>query len=725
MVTSHGLPLALLVGLLPLSYLISSFVSVDPSISFTGYGVEVDTVLFAAIAFLVFLFSFTYFRTLRTVRLLSSVLMWAFVGVVAFQWIVVLFGTSLVPFQVFSDRSLNLIGKWNDLGLIAGLLAIIFLVRLEIARPSLLWRGVGVAGLIAIAILLGIVNFPLTWWLIMLASVVIGLTAYLTQRGEERLERESNPYVYSSLISKIPWYALGGVIVSVLFLLFGAQINSNLTGRLPISSLEVRPSYSSTFGVINAARNGSFEKILFGTGPNTFTTSWLGNKPPEVNQSQFWNLDFSVGFSTLVTALGTVGLLGAIAWLIPAFLVLAAIVRAVRLSLLNREERVAGLIVSLGSLYLITALALYVPSANVTLLAFILAGAAFGFLWRQGRHVTEENPQQPVGPLMAWGVIAVAVILCVVSAWATDRRFIAEAKTNGGAASLQAGNADDALKAAESAQGVEQTENSMRLAVESGLLKIQQLASSKDAATPAIQKQFLDTASTTISSASTLIKKYPNDYRSYISLARIYDLLSSLKVQGAYQNAEAAYQAALARNPSAPDIALALARLEAANGKVDLTQKFLSQALTLKPNYTDAILLVVQLSVAANDLQTAVRAATAAAQTAPGIAPIWFQLGLLYYAGNDTKDAIPPLEQAIKIVPDYANAKYFLGLSYYAQGKSADALKEFSDLAKSNPDSNEVKLILSNMQMGKQPFESAQPPITNKPAARETAPIPQ
>jgi tetratricopeptide (TPR) repeat protein len=335
----------------------------------------------------------------------------------------------------------------------------------------------------------------------------------------------------------------------------------------------------------------------------------------------------------------------------------------------------------------------------------------------------EEAQPSPLSYILGWVVIMVLLVVSVWSTWAVDRRFVAQAKNNAGAVSLQAGNADDALAQSKKSQGVEIISDNLHLSVEAGILKIQQLAKSKDAATPAVQKQFLDIASSTIATAKKLSDMYPNDYRSYLAVGRIYDLLATLKVQGAYQNAEQSYQKALSLNPSAPDIALTLARLEASQNNTSLTQKYLSQSLTLKPNYTDAIMLVVQLNIANNDIPSAIRAAQAAAQTAPGVAPIWFQLGLLYYAGGDTANAIAPLEAAIKIVPDYANAKYFLGLSYYAQKKTTEALKEFEDLAKSNPDNAEVKLILSNMRAGKAPFESAQPPITSTPVKRPVAPL--
>ena len=46
-------------------------------------------------------------------------------------------------------------------------------------------------------------------------------------------------------------------------------------------------------------------------------------------------------------------------------------------------------------------------------------------------------------------------------------------------------------------------------------------------------------------------------------------------------------------------------------------------------------------------------------------------------------------------------------------------------LAQSNPDNTEVTLILSNLQAGKQPFDGAQPPVTNTPQDRTTAPVSQ
>lgn len=721
---AHGLKLAILVALLPLTYLISALLSSGGNKSLIGFGVEIDTVLFTTLATLAFLLSFAYFRTLRTARLLTNVVTWALGAIVAIQWIVLVSGQTLLPFDIFADRSVNILGKWNDLGIAAAVLGIFFLVRAELSVLTPIKKILLTLGLVLVGALLAVVNFSFAWWLILLASVALGLTAFFTQRGEERTQRQSNPYASFSLVQKIPWFSAVAIVVAVVCIMFGTQINTTLTSYLPVSSLEVRPSYDSTLNVISAARGGSLQNTIFGTGPNTFGNSWIMHKPAEVNQSAFWNLDFNVGFSNVLTALGTVGVVGAAMWLVPMILVLVALIRVIRLSVLSREERIVALMVGLGSLAILFSLVFYVPTQSIALLGFVLGGAAFGFLWRQGRSsVSEESGISGADMSLGWGVVAAVVLVSAWGAYSADRLFVAQAKSNIGAVALQSGNADEALAGAASAQSIQSIGDAERLAVSGGILKLQQISGSASASTPDTQAQFKSVAEKTLGDAQTLIASYPNDYRSYIVLGSVYELLSSLKIQGAYDNALQSYKTALTKNPSSPDIALRIARMAATEGDQPTVEQYLSQSLTLKPNYTDAILLAVQLYVSNNDLPNAIRAAQAAAQTAPGVGPIWFELGLLYYSANDTKNAIPALEQAIAIVPDYANAKYFLGLSYYAQGRPSDAIKEFEDLSKSNPDSAEVKLILSNLRLGKKPFDSAQPPVTNTPQDRPTAPI--
>jgi tetratricopeptide (TPR) repeat protein len=721
-VRAHGVYWVLLIATLPLSYLLSYLFSTDKSLAFTGVGIETDTIVFVTLATIAFLFSFALFRTLRMVRLLSNVIFWALAAAVIFQTVVIFFG---LPFDIFSDRSVNLIGKWNDLGLAVGLLSMFMLVNLELGHVPQVRRWILTAALVLLTILLAVINFSLVWAFILAGSIALGIIRFLNyRRARARGEGEAQ----GTIVSQIPWYAASGIVVSIIFLLFGGSLNTGITKLVSVSSLEVRPSFTSTLDVIGKARDGSLTRALIGTGPNTFGNSWIMHKPAEVNQSLFWNLDFNVGFSTFVTAFGTVGLLGAIGWLVPLLLVGLGILRVMRLSVLSREEKIAATAVSFGSIFLIASILLYVPSASMILLAFVLSGATFGFLWRQGQSgasdETGEAAASGIRQVASLGIMVALVVFAIITTFVVDRRFFSELNTQHAQYAISQGNFDEGTTLIARAQSIEKDRNNVRLAVDAGNLKLQQIAA--DTKTPAaqLQQQFAEVLTKTIDAGKAAVAMYPDDYQQSLSLARVYDFLSTLKIEGAYDSAKQSYAQAQKLNPNNPQIALAIARLEAAKGNAQLAQDAITKSLTLKPNYTDAILFVVQLNVANNDIPNAIKAATAAAQTAPGVGPIWFELGLLYYAAGDTKDAIPALEQAISIVPDYANAKYFLGLSYYNEKRSAEAQKQFEDLASSNADSQEVKLILSNIKAGKPPFTSAQPPVTSTPEKRPTAPLP-
>lgn len=723
LVRSPGFWLALGVFSLPLAYLVSMYFSLDRSVALVGFNAEADTVLFVMLASIAFFLSFALFRSPRAARSLVGVVFVALLVAAAFQCVSIVFGSAAIPFASFADRSVNLIGKWNDLGLLVGLLALLLLAWAELNVLSKIRRAAAGVLLMALAVLLGIIGFTLVWWLLLVASLALTIVVFLRERPHGEGMR--------AVALRAPWFALAGAAVAILFLFFGAVLNTRLTSVFPVTSLEVRPSYQSTLTIIDAARlsgqdGGSLKRTLVGTGPNTFGQQWLLRKPIEVNQSPFWNLDFNVGFSTLETALGTAGVLGALAWLIPLLLVVAASVRFARRAgqegsePIPHQERTTALVLVLATLFLWSSIALYVSGQTIILLAFVLAGAAFGFLWRG----TPRGGMR-FGTAASW-VLAVLLILATVwTAAASARRTIAESYVGQGLAALSGGNATQALSLAARAKGIEsQNGDVLHLTLSASTARLQQIAQDTSLKAADAQTQFTGTLTSGISAAQASIQAYPNDYRSYLLLGNLYEFLATLKVQNAAQNAQGAYLAAAVKNPTDPEIPLALARLAAEAGNLKLTQQYLTQALTLKPDYTDAILLVVQLDVAQNDTQGAIAAAKAAAQTAPGVASIWFELGLLYYSAGDTLNAIQPLEQALTLVSEYANAKYFLGLSYYAQKQPAKAVQQFKDLAQSNPDNAEVALVLKNMQVGKPPFTGAPPPAT-PPQQRNTAPVTQ
>lgn len=697
---SPGVRLTLAVLALPLVYFVSSLVSLDSSVAWTGYAIEWDTVVFALLAALAFVFSSMFFKTQRTARMLYTSLFWAIAAAALFQIIAIVFGPS-IPGGTFADRSVNLVGKWNDLGILASLLGLFVLVELQMRRPTHLMRAVSIVLGFLIVALLGFVNFSLAWTLLLIGALGVGYMSFMRGRSEE------GEHHAPGLMARIPWFAAAAAVLSIVFMTWGPFFNTGLTSVFPVSSLEVRPSYQTTTQALTAVREGSFGRAVIGMGPNTFGEIWLAQKPQEVNQSAFWSLDFNVGYSMLTTALGTVGFLGALAWVLPFILVVASILRLMRTSVLSREDRALGVSLGFGSLMLLVVMAVYVPSQNLILLALVLAGAAFGFLWRQGRPAMEEEAQTRVLQMAALALALVLVVSSVLIAGKTTQRALAETYVGRAAVALQESRVDDALAFSAKAVATEETGDTLRMQINAGGTKLAQLAQVTDGNQEALQQEFQDSLQTVVTAGQKAVAKNLADYRPFFLMGQVYDLLSRLNVTGAYDQASSTYNAAMVRNPNNPAITLSMARLAATQGDAQATEAYLRASLTQKPNYTDAILFLVQLSIAQNDIASALQAAQAAVQSAPGVAPIWFQLGLLQYATGNSKDAIPSLEQALKIQSDYANAKYFLGLSYYAQNRQVEALTLFEDLARGNPDNEEVGRIIANMQAGRPALEAA------------------
>ena len=707
--------LILMGALLPLVYLVSYAFSIDRSVGFTGFALEGDTIMFVLLSFLAYVLGIGMFRSLWSTRVLLLGVAGAAAFAATFQGIVILLGSSILP-TIFTDRSVNLVGKWNDLGLMVGLLLLLLLVSIEFTTMSLRRKTlIGVAAAMSV-LLLAIIHFPLVWALLLGFSIAIALWSFIAKR----------PNHSGNYMDMVPWVPVAGILISGILLLWGTIVNTGLTGIFPVSSLEVRPSMSSSLEVIKVAHGGSVSNFLVGTGPQTFGEAWLSHKPTTVNQSLFWNLDFNVGYSSFVTALGSVGLLGVLAWLIPLVLVLLALVYALRSVHFSEREKLYSVYLASSAIYLWGSILFYVPSQILILLAFAIAGATLGFAF--SKRQTEVNIEPLPSQAMRASFMAASVVLILLVGMTTvsfSRRYVAEAHTNQGILELQQGHTDLALAFAKKAQDVEKTDDSLRLGIDAGLARLQQLAPTGVTPTPQQVKDFAAQAQLTIPQGQEAIQHNPKDYRVYVSLGRVYDFLNSLGVSGAYENAQQMYQTASQLNPTNPQIPLLTARLEAVKGNLAGVQAALQKSLSLKPDYTDAILFVVQLNVAQKDIPNAIRAAAAAVQSAPGVAPIWFQLGLLYYSSGDIASAVPPLEEAVKRQADYANAKYFLGLSYAAQNRAQDSLQQFLDLETSNPDNQEVKLIIGNLRAGRPPFTNAQPPVTNKPQDRTTAPIKQ
>ncbi len=708
---------------LPAVYALSWWYSADRSMAFIGVGNEVDTFLFVTLGAIAFLLGSGLFRTMRSVRQLLRAVGIAVCLAALFQYVSILAGGAVLP-AVFGDKSVNVVGKWNDFGILMSLGVLFLLIELELGGRSG-WRWyASMAGLVLLGLLLALVQFNVMWWIVLGAAVIIGIIKFFSHTAGAGESPEGTH-------SRIPWCAGAVVLVCAAFLIAGGAIAARLPGPLSIPSLEVRPALGTTLSIAQAAHPG-FMRTLLGSGPNTFLDEWIVNKPVSVNQTPFWSIDFDTGYSVWSTAFVSVGLVGTIAWLIPLVLVLLVGWRLRNVRRLPSSDRTAILSLVLAGVALWLYMALYADSQDILLAAFVLAGALWGVAGALRYGFSPAPTVTSTRRLFEGGVVVAALVLIIATAWLTvdtGRQFLSYVYEQQASQALSSGNIITAAGLDDASQRTVLTGDNLRLGISIDLSEMQTLASasSTPATINAMRQQFQSALQAAILQGEKAIQIHPRDYQAYAALGSVYGFLVPLKVQGAYESGQAAYIAAMGLSPRNPTLPLLLARLEATEdlkGNLSSVESLLNQSLALKPDYTDALLFAEQLAASQNDLPTATRAAEAAVASSPQDPTLWFQLGLFLYTGQDYADATTALQHAVALQPGYANAMYFLGLSEYKTGNTSDAIKQFSSLALSNPGNTEVALILSNMQAGKDPFAGEQPPQP-PPQARTKAPIKQ
>lgn len=711
--------LLLAVLALPVVYVISAFLSQNKTLSFFGTGGEVTTVLFIVLCAFVTISASMLLRSRGVLRMALFGVTLSLALVALFQVLNLIFGPTMFGISAFSALSSNLIGKWNDFGLVMGLLATLCIASIDIARSMGRMRIISWVLLVLSLILLAIVNLNTAWQVFAGASIIIGLSTLASRRGM------SDPMMPRT--RTVPYASLVALVVSVIFIAWGNQINTRITSLVSVSELEVRPSISATFDIGKSTYSQSARTALFGTGPSTFVEQWLLYKPAEVNSSQFWNLDFTGGSGAIPTAFITTGVVGAIVWvaifLLLVLMLIRAVLRPLSDPLLNSVLMGAGV----GALFLFVGTFLYLSGQVTILLMFALVGVALA-AERMGRGTEKTFVITGAGMTSTAVSGVILLVLCVVSLGTTGlylQRFASNFYVGKALAAGSTGDLVLAEKQAGRALSMQNSEENLRLLSNIKLSEAQKIVSDS-ASTQATQEQaaqFQTAFAGAVGYAQNAITLNPRNYQNWALVAQLFEALIPFKVQGSYDNAKQNYGEAIKRNPRNPGLYLALARTEATGGAEQGFKDAIQQALTLKPNYTEAALLVVQVEVARNNIDGAISAAEVAAVTAPQNAGVWFEVGLLKYTKGDNEGARGALEQALTLVPDYANAKYFLGLTYYRLKNTTGAIALFENLAASNPDNAEVKLILDNLKAGKDPFTNAKPPVTSTPEKRPTAPI--
>jgi len=718
--------------LIPVVFLISAIANGSSAISFLGYAIEPGTVIFVFFSALLLFLVSEVFDSKEQIFYGYLAFFASFAVVALFQLIRVLFGPDVLSFGIFTSSITNLVGNWNDLGIFFGISAILSLVSLEMLQMNKVFKALVYVAFIVSLFFLTLVNFVTIWAVLAVFSLIffvyiISFSRFAPSQefaGDMQVNgTEPQGVIYSR---KVSVNSLVLLIVSVLFLISGSSIGAKISEVFQINNVEVRPAWSTTLAITKSALG---DNALVGSGPNQFSKLWVMHKPDGINDTIFWNTDFSYGIGIIPTFFATTGILGILAWVFFFVMFVWVGLRAIFYSLSDLFSRFLITSSFMIALFLWIMAVLYVPSPVIFALTFFFTGLFAASLRREGLLKTKvlSLVDHPKLSFVAVLLLVALIIGNITLAYLATTKAIAATDFQSGVATVQ------------STQDLDKGEASIVKAIALGgydtyyrglsqvnLLRVNALLAKPGATPESIREPFQQTLGNAIENARQATVVDPNNYQNWLALAQVYASLvpAPFAIPGAYENAKSSYESAQKVSPRDPSIPLLLARLEVSHSDLPKAREFANQAIAMKPNFAEAHFLVAQIEATEGNVSQAIPSLETTLLLAPNNPGLFFQLGLLKYDQKDFNGSIDSFTKAITLVPDYANAKYFLGLAYQKVGRVPEAIIQFQDIQKANPDNLEIQNILSNLEAGKDPFANVPPP-NNRPEKADKLPLDQ
>ena len=728
--------------LVPAAYAVSSLFS-SAGLRYSFFGNQLESGTFGFMLILAALGTLAALALRRTdqYRSFFKVAVAGF-GLVIVSEIIILFIAQASPETLTATT--NVVGSFSDLGMLMGLgvaLSLLATRFLTLSKRSriILWV-LGGLGLFIIAI----VNSALVWTLVALVALGLFIEAIMRRRpvtdemdleGVETLDAESEsasgPSDGRSLA--VPLVTL---VIALFFLIGSSTIGSALSSAVGANYLDVRPSWQATFDVGNHTYASS---PLFGSGPGTFGSQWLKHRDRSLNETVFWNVDFTSGIGLIPTSFVTTGALGALAWITFLGLFLWIGLRSLLFrSPTDSYARFVSIASFTGALYVFTLAVFAVPGPAVLAVGFLLTGIFISSLRHgKGRHewgvIFARNPRVGFVIVFAFTLLLLA---SVVAAYAVVNRYLAEVAYTEGVQAINQGNLEAAETAANRSIMFSPSDRAYQLVATIGTARMNQIANDEALPPAERQQRFQAALSGSVESALMATRLRPTNYQNWTLLGNVYQSVVPLDIDGAYDNAKTAYLRAVELNPTNPTLPYILAQLEIAQENPAAAEEYLMQAISLKRDYTQAIFLLSQLQVLQGKAREALEAAEAAAYFAPNDPVVLFQLGILRSGTGDTQGAIVALSRAVEINPEYANARFFLAVAYATAGQNAPAIAQLEAVAALSPENAQaVAEDIQALRAGTNPYPASrlgalgipQVPVTDtttQPQVPNTAPAP-
>ncbi len=558
--------------------LLSAIFSDNQAASFFGLMFDVGTFWFILGAFLLMLFLGLVIRTQKQAKIFLFGIIFSTFLLFFFQSFRY-FLPSILSLGVLSGKVSNLFGSWNSFGYIAGLMTVFTAFVLEFFSLHKKLRFFLYFSLALSLFTVIAVNSAVVWQLVGVFSLLIFIY---------KLANVTN--VDDGIRSKsFPTRVFILVIISLLFFLSGKFIGNFIPNSLGISNIEVSPSLTTTFSV---GKSSLLKDPVFGVGANRFNEIWSMWKPQIINNTQFWDTAFNSGFGFLPTVAITTGILGIIAWLLFALSLLFSGFRFLLGSFQSKENSI-NVLYFMASLFMLVACFLYSFGIAGVMLSFALIGLfiATTTIDREDGVYEFNFLNDPRKSFLSILVLVVIMLGSLGISFKFIERFASVSYFN---KALVAVDAQNATKHITKAISLHESDLYFRTLAQIKLANLS-ILSQKQNLTDEDKASLQSSFDQAVAAANSAIIYDKKNYINYQMLGVVYSTAGRLGVEGAGDQAIAAYTEAAKYNPLNPGIVLSVANEYALMDKNSEAKKYATDALDLAPKYVDALVLLSQV----------------------------------------------------------------------------------------------------------------------------------
>lgn len=673
---------------------ISTIVSVDRYTSFFGGSLGEYASLVTLIGFVMMLFFITTHEADLTFVRRAVVALFASSFIIHLVSLLKLFNVSLPMLPAGSTW--NPIGSPYALGifatfvvLLAGGMLLFDREHQEVFLPGksalILRLFAALAGLSGLAYLM-VIDWHVAWIVTLVGS---GLLLVFV-------------FVYASAFRNISHLVLP-LLTFVLSLLF-LFIRTPLVSQVPI---EVSPSQGASLRI---AQETLRESPAFGSGPATYFSDFARYRSSALNQSVLWSVRFDRGASFALTTLATMGIVGALLWLLMIGLTIGLVAR----TFVREKDSVIWLLtvaLFFPWLALVISRFLYHSTMALELQFWLVTALLIVATSRSARRATfTSSPRVLLGTsfmAVVFGVLMVIVLLLGISRFAAAAIFSRAVKVSSApGADLLAVSRD-----VERAAAIDpRTDTYPRNLAQASLLRAGQAANIEEL------RGRLNTA---VGAARRATLVSPINVQNWTMLGSVYEQMTG-PVRGAGELAIQTFEKAQELDPKNPLYLTEIAKVhltlvdalragkdEGKGAEAEISDRLtdaldaLRDALALKSDYAPAHFYTAAALERQGKLRDAVKKMETVVQANPRDVGAMFQLSLLYLKNNETDKAENQLKRAVQLSPNYANAHWYLASIYERRGAVADAVKEIEAVLATNPDSQTVKDRLAALKSGK------------------------